>query len=84
MRERDAVAKLDAICGVYFVGRDKVSVDGKTRLLSSIANYLNVVRENGQENSRGDFGYTNFRKVFGVDIGDTPEIRYNKISTFRV
>lgn len=81
--ERDAVIQLGAVCGPYI--RNPNSTDARNYLAERIAVYIQTVREYGQSNERGDFSSgTDFKKLFGIQPSDSPAVRYNKITTFRV
>ena len=81
--ERDAVMSLSVAAGIY--ARNPNSADGKSRMAEALSNYITVVREKGQSNQPGDFNSgSDFKKVFGISPTDSPAVRYNKITTFRI
>ena len=81
--ERDAVIQIGMVCGPYVSNPN--STDARNRLAERISVYIQTVREYGQSNQPGDFNSgTDFKKVFGIQYNDSPAVRYNKISTFRV
>ncbi len=81
--ERDAVMSLSTAAIIY--ASNPSHPDSKSRMAEAISNYITVVREKGQSNQRGDFNSsTQFKKVFGIAPTDSPAVRYNKITTFRI
>jgi hypothetical protein len=81
--ERDAVMSLSMAASVYASNPNHPA--SKSRMAEAISNYITVVREKGQSNQPGDFNSgTGFKKVFGIDYNDSPAVRYNKITTFRI
>ncbi len=79
MTERDAALKLDGVC--YCYGN---SSERKARLAKAIMEYIQVVQQNGLDRQPGYFNCGNLKKTFGLDFHDQPEVRYNKIATYRV
>lgn len=79
MTERDAVIKLDGICSCY--GN---SHEFGNRLAQGISEYMQAVSQSGQDKQNGNFNCSHVKKVFGISFMDTPAVRYNKITTYRV
>lgn len=80
--ERDAVMQLDMVAGPYISNPN--GTNECNNLAERISVYIQTVREYGQSNQYGHFSSSHVKKLFGINDGDTPAVRYNKISTFRV
>ena len=80
--ERDAVIQLGMVVGPYLSHPD--GVNERNNLAERISVYIQTVREYGQSNDRGHFSSSYVKKLFGIQDNDSPAVRYNKISTFRI
>ena len=81
--EREAVMQISMVCGPYFSNPN--STDARNRLAERISVYIQTVAKHGQSNQPGDFNSsTEFKKLFGITYSDSPAVRYNKITTFRI
>ena len=81
--EQAAMQQISSACIPYYSNPN--SVDAKNRLAERIQVYLQTVAKYGQCSTRGTMsGGPAVRAVFGIDESDSPIVRYNKISTFRV
>jgi len=77
-REVDAISRLDAICGTW-----SKTKEFSNRIAPVIMEYIETVKEHGLDTKCGNFNYSNFGRCFNVQMGDKPEVRYNKITTFK-
>ncbi len=81
--ERDAVMQISMVAGEYY--NNPNSTDARNKLAERIQVYIQTVAEHGLSNQHGDFNFGSyFKKVFGIEPGDSPAVRYNKITTFRI
>ncbi len=81
--ERDAVIQISMVSGAYVANPN--STNARNQLAERISAYIQAVREYGQSNDLGDFNSsTEFKKIFGIQYNDSPAVRYNKITTFRI
>lgn len=81
--ERDAVMSLSSAATQY--ANNPNSPNGRSMMAEAISNYIEVVRTKGQSNQTGDFSSSpQFKKLFEIAPSDSPAVRYNKITTFRI
>ena len=79
MTERDAAVKLESVCYCFGNSRER-----KNRLAQAIGEYIQAVAQNGLDRQNGYFNCTNLKKTFGIEFNDSPAVRYNKITTYRL
>ena len=79
MTEREAAARLDAICYTYGSSSER-----KNRLGKAIMEYIQAAQKSGLDRQPGYFNCGHLRETFGIEFSDQPEVRYNKIATYRL